>query len=129
MSDVIEKMAEAIARSKYEGHKSMTFDMLSQESKDEAIRMWIPEAQAALTILEQEGWQRVPEGSVVVPREPSNKMLNEGMLHANGHVVEPILRSVYTAMISAGEESKWTKNQRILRNTRIPEAPANDRSA
>ncbi len=66
MSDVIEKMAKGIY---------VQSDLIGQrtpwsELPDEHKVYFRNGAQAALAILEQEGWQRVPEGSVVVPKEP-----------------------------------------------------------
>lgn len=106
MSDVIEKMLEAMSPSLFGNRSADGVGPATQWAREEMRRY----AQAALTILEQEGWQRVPEGSVVVPREPSEAMIDaiEDLIpwspgtESRRGMATP--EQFVAAMISAGEE-------------------------
>lgn len=103
MSDVIEKMLEAMSPSLFGNRSADGVGPATQWAREEMRRY----AQAALTILEQEGWKRVPEGSVVVPMEPSQAMIAAG--EANNFAGDDSFwdfasTNVWAAMISAIEE-------------------------
>lgn len=66
---------------------------------------WNHVAEAVLTALKAQGWQHVPEGSVVVPREPTDAMVLAGMRHRMA-VEKPNIQDtagIYTAMLDAKE--------------------------
>lgn len=55
--------------------------------------------------LNELGWQHVPEGYVLVPVEPTEKMIEAGF---NAHLNSGWIRSyeIYEAMIKAAQEEK-----------------------
>lgn len=124
MSDVIEKMAERFYD--HDCYNSATCDMpadwefFAQDNinRDRVARYRLS-AQAALTILEQEGWQRVPEGSdkhaKAVEAVAAQLSVERIQGWSNPLVVslmdavkflrnEPESQDAGAAMISAGEE-------------------------
>jgi hypothetical protein len=61
------------------------------------------DAQIAITTLQSLGWQRVPEGCVVVPREPTDDMVKVGYANQDNGGPGIVYRGIYRAMIAAGE--------------------------
>jgi len=57
-------------------------------------------ARAAIAALKARGWQRVPEGYVVVPERPTQSMTLEG------NSCDPRPTMIYRAMIAAAQEDR-----------------------
>lgn len=64
---------------------------------------WRDEAEAAIAALTALGWQKVPEGSVVVPMEPNEEMARAGSLTLRDTFRAEFnhAKAIYSAMLAA----------------------------